>query len=95
MKEFIKKLDRLAYEANLVSKDNPVEMTGVMIRLQELTELVHGKKDLTYPSVDDIDDLSTAFVSNLPVNETGKKIIELGYKEGLLKMLEMCKSSNN
>lgn len=41
MKDIKRKLDQLTYEINLVKSDEPDKMTGVMVRLEELTDLVN------------------------------------------------------
>ena len=41
MKDIKRKLEQLTYEIKLVKRDEPDRMTGVMIRLEELTDLVN------------------------------------------------------
>ena len=41
MKDLKRKLEQLTYEIKLVKSDEPDRMTGVMIRLEELTDLVN------------------------------------------------------
>jgi len=44
MKDIKRKLEQLTYEINLVKRDEPDKMTGVMIRLEELVDLVNKLK---------------------------------------------------
>jgi hypothetical protein len=41
MKDIKRKLEQLTYEIKLVKSDDPDRMIGVMIRLEELTDLVN------------------------------------------------------
>ena len=41
MKDIKRKLEQLTYEIKLVKSDEPDTMTGVVIRLEELTDLVN------------------------------------------------------
>ena len=58
MKDIKRKLEQLTYEIKLVKSDEPDRMTGVMIRLEELTELVNK---LLIPDVINRRELLVAF----------------------------------
>ena len=67
MKDIKRKLEQLTYEIKLVKSDEPNRMTGVMIRLEELTDLVNK---LLIPDV---------INSQKPIEETLSDAIKQSY----------------
>lgn len=67
MKDIKRKLEQLTYEIKLVKSDEPDRMTGVMIRLEELTDLVNK---LLIPDV---------INSQKPIEETLSDAIKQSY----------------
>ena len=69
MKDIKRKLEQLTYEIKLVKSDEPDRMTGVMIRLDELTDLVNK---LLIPDV---------INSQKPIEETLSDAIKQSYNK--------------